>query len=554
MRAGPRGPARTRRGARAAGDMTALLDDYVLTVPPLSRDRHRRLLGAWFTWCRRQPVRPERARRSDVDRYLNELGETRAPSTVAHHLGAIAGYYGYAVAERRLDVDPTRGIRRPQVARVSRGTWLYRDELDRLLTEADRDPDLTVRALAYLLGLHGCRLGEVLALDAADVRVRRERTVVTLTRKGYGGQATDLVLAAPVAERVRAAIGDRTSGPVLRHFNGARLPPYTARQMIAGLAILAEIPGQITPHSLRRTFITLGRDAGISDRDLQASSGHRGPNMIDYYDRGRDSVVRDAGDQLTAWLNRDTHQPEPIVEDFHDRIGDGLSGLTGPQVQALQRLHGIRIRHRSEQHTEAVAALVAEGWTARDIAAELTLSEARVRHAIRRDNLVLPERASQVRLEVIRRATAEGRSLAEVARLAGVTKTYASTVIRRHDLEWPWPGRRDPATVTARRERARELSAAGLDRNAIATELGVSAGAVTVYLRGDDRTGERQARARRESGERLVQQRQVRVDHLAREAGYRDLADAISQTRDLTPTHAAQLIGVHITTVTSWRT
>lgn len=61
----------------------------------------------------------------------------------------------------------------------------------------------------------------------------------------------------------------------------------------------------ITPHSLRRTFVTLARNAGIPDRDIMASGGWSSVAMLDRYDRERASVERHAGIALSAWLEKE---------------------------------------------------------------------------------------------------------------------------------------------------------------------------------------------------------------------------------------------------------
>ncbi|QAY33888.1 hypothetical protein ESN35_06675 [Bifidobacterium pullorum subsp. gallinarum] len=53
---------------------------------------------------------------------------------------------------------------------------------------------------------------------------------------------------------------------------------------------------------MRRTFVTLARNAGIPDRDIMASGGWSSVAMLDRYDRERASVERHAGIALSAWL------------------------------------------------------------------------------------------------------------------------------------------------------------------------------------------------------------------------------------------------------------
>jgi site-specific recombinase XerC len=103
-------------------------------------------------------------------RYLTELGQTLAPSSLAHHQTVLGRFYRYAVASGHLDLDPMSGVPRVRVRRISRGTWLDRGELVDLLTQADEDPAPAVPALIWALAVHGCCLvtGLLEALDPEE--------------------------------------------------------------------------------------------------------------------------------------------------------------------------------------------------------------------------------------------------------------------------------------------------------------------------------------------------------------------------------------------------
>lgn len=59
---------------------------------------------------------------------------------------------------------------------------------------------------------------------------------------------------------------------------------------------------RISPHSFRHAFVTLSLDCGVSERDIQNSTGHADPRMISYYDRNRESLARNATHALTAYV------------------------------------------------------------------------------------------------------------------------------------------------------------------------------------------------------------------------------------------------------------
>ena len=66
----------------------------------------------------------------------------------------------------------------------------------------------------------------------------------------------------------------------------------------------------ITFHSLRHTFVTLGRIAGASDIEMQAAAGH-GPQMMERYSHGKEAVdMRQLGEKLERSLLPDPAFPD----------------------------------------------------------------------------------------------------------------------------------------------------------------------------------------------------------------------------------------------------
>ena len=70
------------------------------------------------------------------------------------------------------------------------------------------------------------------------------------------------------------------------------------------MALRIGVPS-ISPHSLRRTFCTLSRDAGVPDRDIMAAAGWNSPQMLDYYDMSRRGLNGKAGDGLQDYLGKE---------------------------------------------------------------------------------------------------------------------------------------------------------------------------------------------------------------------------------------------------------
>ena len=71
--------------------------------------------------------------------------------------------------------------------------------------------------------------------------------------------------------------------------HGKAVSTRHARSLVARYAELAGI-GKLSPHDLRRTFVTVARDQGLSTRQVQMATGHKDSRMIDRYDRGRENL------------------------------------------------------------------------------------------------------------------------------------------------------------------------------------------------------------------------------------------------------------------------
>ena len=90
---------------------------------------------------------------------------------------------------------------------------------------------------------------------------------------------------------------------MFRTRTGKRLDQQEAVGIISSVALRIGVAG-ITPHSLRRTFCTLARDAGVSDRDIMAAGGWNSPQMLDYYDMARRGMNGEATEALQEYLAR----------------------------------------------------------------------------------------------------------------------------------------------------------------------------------------------------------------------------------------------------------
>ncbi|MDR0524681.1 MAG: site-specific integrase, partial [Spirochaetaceae bacterium] len=193
-----------------------------------------------------------------------------------------------------LDFDPFRRIKPAQESPKEKGI-LVADEVSRLIRAPIQSP---ARRLAVLLGaLCGMRRGEGRGLQWDEIRdgyiniCQNWQDMEGVKNPKWGSSRT-----VPIPSSVSAALaevrkGSAGTGFVLESPKKAGVPVstnffrYALREELAAIGISAEEQKRrnITFHSLRHTFITLGRLAGISDLEIQALAGHKSAEMMAHY-------------------------------------------------------------------------------------------------------------------------------------------------------------------------------------------------------------------------------------------------------------------------------
>jgi integrase/recombinase XerD len=74
----------------------------------------------------------------------------------------------------------------------------------------------------------------------------------------------------------------------INHFQGAgRRDRHGATRIVRRLAKQAGINKQISPHSLRQSFINAALDAGVALRDVQEAASHADSRTTMRYDRAQ---------------------------------------------------------------------------------------------------------------------------------------------------------------------------------------------------------------------------------------------------------------------------
>jgi integrase len=199
-----------------------------------------------------------------------------------------------ALRSARPDLEISIPSRRPEEER--QGVALTDEEISRLLQACDDHPQLH---LAVLLGLHGMRHGEIVALRWGDVlNLDGDETAIHIRHSKTRAGLRKVPLTEECAHHLRRARNrlvnePTTSQPIFPHrFNPRDTKPHfekawTRARKIAGLT-------HVRFHDLRHTAITRMCEQGVPDWVIRAYVGHVSEDMMKLYSHPRKKALEQA--------------------------------------------------------------------------------------------------------------------------------------------------------------------------------------------------------------------------------------------------------------------
>lgn len=249
-------------------------------------------------WLAGQRVDPLEVTPKIVKAHLLWMREERRLSrgTVRKALTVIREMYRALVADEVLEVNPAREVKAPK-AYGSLKTPVLTDEQAHTLFDAQPSGTWKERrnllVLKTLLGL-GWRRAEVARMRGEDFDGKAVSAVVK------GGKTISVAVPGWLHAELTEWRGD-SSGPVFpRAPGGAREISGNIVYDIVDKARkrVGWSRGVVTPHAMRRTFITLSGQRGVSLKARQLSVGHSSSSTTERYDWARDARAVAVGDVL----------------------------------------------------------------------------------------------------------------------------------------------------------------------------------------------------------------------------------------------------------------
>ena len=212
-----------------------------------------------------------------------------SPRTLALALSAWRGWFRWLVRHRGLRANPVLGIRAPKAARPLPKA-LSVEAAQKLLDGAGAGSDpaaLRDRAMFELLYSSGLRVGELVALDAADGRLDLAHGEVTVTGKGAKTRTVPVGARAREALRTwlsaRAQIARPDEKALFVGSRGRRISAAVVAARLKRWARAAGAPGRVHPHMLRHSFATHVLQSSQDLRAVQEMLGHASISTTQVY-------------------------------------------------------------------------------------------------------------------------------------------------------------------------------------------------------------------------------------------------------------------------------
>jgi len=244
--------------------------------------------------------------------YVDHLGRSGlAPSSIGRNLAALSTFYRFLIYDGRLSDNVARLLVAPAVwDRLP--TVLGPSAVERLLAAPDLESTLGRRDRAALETLYatGCRASEVVGLRLGDIDLS-------------GGSARcigkgDKERLVPLGSRAREALADYLArdrpGLVAAHpgvanvfvtRRGKPLSRISLWTIVKKCALVAGLPGGVSPHTLRHSFATHLLAGGADLRVVQEMLGHASIATTQIYTRVELSRLREVHARFHPRARRD---------------------------------------------------------------------------------------------------------------------------------------------------------------------------------------------------------------------------------------------------------
>lgn len=249
--------------------------------------------------------------------YVTDLAESKGFFTIQRRLASIAKYhrineYDSPTTHEQFKVF-MKGVKKKMSVRQKEAPDFTIEEFRRAIQGLPPTPTGIRDRLILLLGFTGAfRRSELVALNIEDLNLKPGGILIQINgsktnqtgeeEEKYVAKARQAAYCPLATVQDWLAIIDRTQGPLfVRIRKGERLTLERLSDDYVNLLtkrMFTKEGKNYTAHSLRASFVTILKDAGVDNRKIQNQTKHRTTAMLDRYDRRRDVIHQNGSTEL----------------------------------------------------------------------------------------------------------------------------------------------------------------------------------------------------------------------------------------------------------------
>lgn len=199
----------------------------------------------------------------------------KSPTTRARKLSTLRAFARFSKRMGWIERDPTEALDAP-IKRRGLPKALAEGQVRELLGSSPdsrhRLRDLAMLELMYGAGL---RASEVVSIDLPDLRLG-DRSVQV---KGKGNKERVALFGQPCADAIESylsleRVAPSRGVPLFTNRDGGRLTTRSVQTTIKRWAVIAGLPTEVSPHTMRHSFATHLLDRGADLKTVQQLLGH----------------------------------------------------------------------------------------------------------------------------------------------------------------------------------------------------------------------------------------------------------------------------------------
>lgn len=221
-------------------------------------------------------------------------------STLNLYLNALASLFNSAVQQRRIEQDPTSGLKNYRTENAIWRKTLSIEQIEQMLLKAPRKRDQLLIKILYYLGL---RVSEVAEIQVSDFVNRKECVVLNI--KGKGSKIRQAPISEKLWKEVLCYIKDQELRPSDHLINdekthSRKLSTYSIWLAVKAAAKRAKIHPLPSPHWFRHTCATVSLDNGAPIHVVKERLGHASLSTTQIYlhakpEEGLDKYLPEVG-------------------------------------------------------------------------------------------------------------------------------------------------------------------------------------------------------------------------------------------------------------------